>query len=148
MSLKETIESDYLSAYKSKNEQTISTLRMVRSAYKNFEINERKEATDEDIIRILKKEAKQRQDSITEFEKAGRADLVSKEKADLDIISEYLPKMISADEVEKIVDAVVADLGATSINDMGKVMAETIKRTAGAADNAQISTLVRQKLVK
>ena len=146
MSLKNTIESDYLSAYKAKDEPIISALRMVRSSIKNFEINERKDATEDDVLRILKKEAKQRQDSISEYDKAGRSDLSEKEKVDLDIISRYLPKQMPKEELEKIVAKVIAEVGATSMADMSKIMPEVIKRTAGAADNSEIAQIVRAKL--
>lgn len=146
MSLKDTIEKNYLESYKAKDENTIAALRAIRSSIKNMEINERKDATEEDVIRILKKEAKQRQDSIAEFDKAGRIDLADKEKTELEIIANYLPEEMGEDEIRKIVTETISEIGATGLADTGKVIPEVIKKTAGKADNSVIAKIVREKL--
>jgi uncharacterized protein YqeY len=148
MTLKETIEKDYLDAYKAHKELEIAVLRMVRSAYKNLEINERKIADDADVKKILKKEAKQREDAIVEFEKGGRSDLVERNQAEILVIKAYLPAEMTEDEIRTIVIKVVAETGANSMADMGKVIGLAMKETAGNADGGLVSRVVKEILSK
>jgi hypothetical protein len=147
VSLKEKILEDIKNAMKAKEADRLSAIRFLQAAVKNKEIELRPHAiTDPDILSVIKKMAKQRQDSISEFEKAGRTDLVDKEKFELTVLQEYLPKQLSADEVKKIVSDVIQSLGAKDIKQMGAVIKEVQARTAGAADGKTISELVKSQL--
>lgn len=147
MSLKETISNDMKTAMKARDADTVSALRMVNSALKNLEIEVRpKELTDDDVIGVLKKLSKQRKDSIEQFQKAGRDDLVASEQKELSVLEKYLPEQMSEAQITEIVAAVIAETGAASIKDMGKVMGAVTQRTQGAADNKLVSQIVKSKL--
>jgi uncharacterized protein YqeY len=147
MSLKTQILEDIKTTMKEKNQVKLDTLRFLQSAVKNREIELRpNEIKDEDIFNVIKKLVKQRKESIEQFEKAGRNDLADKEKTELTYLETYLPKAMDRGDVEKIIAAVIADLKASSVKDMGAVMKETIARTGGAADNKVVSEIVRAKL--
>lgn len=147
MGLKEQILDDMKNAMKSQEADKLSAIRFLQSAVKNREIELRPNAiNDQEIIGVIKKLVKQRQDSIEQFEKGGRADLAAKEKFELSVLETYLPKQLSADELGKIVGEVIAALGANSIKQMGAVIKEVQARTAGAADNRQVSELVKARL--
>lgn len=145
--LKSKIMDDVKAAMKNKEADRLSAIRFLQSAIKNKEIDLRpKEITDEDIMSVIKKSAKQRKDSIEQYEKAGRQDLVDKEKFELSVIEQYLPEQMSEEQVSGIVDEVVAALGASTMKDMGAVMKEVQAKTAGAADGKMVSQLVKAKL--
>jgi len=147
MSLRTQILDDIKTAMKQRNQLRADTLRFLQAAVKNREIELRpNEIKDEDILSVIKKLVKQRKESIEQFEKAGRNDLVEKEKSELAIYEGFLPKAMDRADVEKVVAAVIADLKATTIKDMGSVMKEITARTAGAADNKVVSEIVRSKL--
>lgn len=147
MTLREKILEDIKTAMKSKDELTLSVLRMVNASIKNREIElPAGGINDGEVITLLKKAAKQRQEAIEQFEKAGRKDLSEKEKAEAKIIEKYLPQSLSRDAIEKIVTEVISKLGANSVKQMGAVMKEVQARTAGAADNKIVSELVKSKL--
>lgn len=147
MSLKEKILEDIKTAMKNKEADRLSAVRFLQSAVKNKEIELRPHAiTDQDILGVIKKLAKQRKDSIFEFEKANRQDLVDKEKYELTVLEGYLPKQLGPEEVAKVVTEVIQALGAKDIKQMGAVIKEVQARTAGAADGKTISDLVRSKL--
>lgn len=147
MDLKAKILEDIKSAMKSKEAERLSAIRFLQAAVKNREIELRPNAiTDQDIMGVIKKMAKQRKDSIAEFEKAGRNDLADKEKFELGIMEEYLPAQMSADQVAKIVDEVIKATGATTQKQMGAVIKEVMAKTGGTADGKVISDLVRSKL--
>jgi uncharacterized protein len=147
MSLKAQILDDIKSAMKSRDTDVVSALRMVNSSIKNKEIEVRpNDLTEQDIIGVLKKLAKQRQDSIDQFRQAGRDDLVDKETKELAVIEKYLPAQMGEDEINKIVGECIAELGASSIKDMGKVMQAVTVRTQGAADNRLVSQVVKARL--
>ena len=147
MSLKAKILDDIKIAMKERNQLKMDTLRFLNSAVKNREIELRpNEIKDDDIMTVIKKLVKQRQESIEQFEKAGRNDLADKEKLELGVYQTYLPKAMERGEVEKVVLAVIADLKAQTVKDMGPVMKEVISRTSGAADNKVVSEIVRSKL--
>lgn len=147
MSLKEKILEDIKSAMKAKQADRLSAVRFLQSAVKNREIELRPNAiTDQDILGVIKKLAKQRKDSIAEYEKAGRQDLVDKEKFELGVMEEYLPAQLAAEDVARIVEDVIAAQGATSQKQMGAVIKEVMARTSGQADGKLISDLVRGKL--
>lgn len=147
MSLKQKISDDTKEAMKAKDAVKVNALRFLTSAIKNKEIEVRPNAiTEEDILSVLKKSVKQRQDSIEMYLKGGRQDLVDQEKLELSIIESYLPQQMGADQVNAIVKKVIAEVGATSIKEMGAVMKAVQAQTQGAADNKIVSELVRKAL--
>lgn len=147
MSLKQQILDDTKTAMKAKDMDRVSTLRFLTAAVKNKEIEVRpNELTDEDVLSVLRKSVKQRQDAIEQFRAAQREDLASKEQAELVIIEGYLPQQLSADVIEKIVKEAIAETGATSMKDMGGVMKVVMAKTQGAADNKVVSEIVKKSL--
>lgn len=146
---KTQLQSQLTEAMKAQDEVKKSTIRMLISAINYFEIEKGGagyEATPEDIMIVIEKQAKNRKDSIEEYKKAGRQDLVDKEQAELDILSTYLPEKMSEDEVRKIVDETITETGAASMNDMGKLMGALNGKLKGQADMGFVSQLVREKL--
>lgn len=148
MNLKNQIEADFISAYKARNDELVAVLRMLKSSIKNMEIAEKQDISDETVLRVLKKEVKQRLDSANEYEKANRLDLANKEKDEAKIIQTYLPDELSDAEVQNFVVEAVSELGATTMADMGKVIALVMKKAGGATDGAKVAGLVRDKLSK
>lgn len=147
MSMKEQILSDMKTAMKARDTDTVSALRLVNSALKNKEIEVRPEQlTDQDVISVIKKLSKQRKDSIEQFQKAGRDDLVANEQKELSVLEKYLPEQMGEEEIKKIVDACIGELGASSMKDMGKVMGAVTAKTQGAADNKLVSQIVKASL--
>lgn len=147
MSLKQKILDDTKEAMKAKDMDKVNTLRFLTSAVKNKEIEVRPNSiTDDDVVSVLKKSAKQRQDSIEQFQKAGRQDLVDKEQKELTVIETYLPKQMGADQLSAIVAEAIKEVGATSPKEMGAVMKVVIAKTQGAADNKLVSEIVKKQL--
>jgi uncharacterized protein YqeY len=147
MSLNEQIVSDLTSAMKSQDAQRTSTLRMVKAAMMNRKIEKGSDLTDDDVQKLLRSLVKQRRDSIEQYEKAGRQELVDKEAAEIAVIETYLPQAASAEEIEQAVLAAIAETGATSMKDMGKVMKAAQAALAGKnADGKQVSEIVKSKL--
>ena len=147
MGLKDQIVADVKSAMKNKEQDKLSTLRMLHSEIKNKEIAVRpNELSEDDILAVLKKLAKQRKDSIEQFGKANRQDLVDKETAELAVLEAYLPEQMGKEQIETIVAEVITAESATSMKDMSRVMKAVMAKTQGAADNKLVSELVRAKL--
>lgn len=148
MSLKEKLTEDMKAAMKAKEEgkQRLSVIRMVRGAIRQQEIDGKVELDDEGVIAVISKEVKQRRDSIEEFKKGGREDLVAQNEADVAILMEYLPQQLSEEEVRKIVQEAVAESGATSQKEMGKVMKVLMPKVKGRADGKLVNNLVREIL--
>ena len=147
MSLGEQIVSDLTTAMKAQDAQRTSTLRMVKAAMMNRKIEQGSELTDDDVQKLLRSLVKQRRDSIEQYEKAGRQELVDKEAAEIAVIETYLPQAASADEIEAAVAAAIAETGATSMKDMGKVMKAAQTALAGKnANGKQVSEAVKAKL--
>lgn len=145
--LEERIKQDYIAAMKSKDKVRSTTLSFLRAQLKNVIIEKQADQlSDSDIIPVLKKQMKQRRDSVEQFKAGGREDLAQKEQAELEVLQSYLPAEMSVDEVEKVVSAVVAELGATSMKDMGAVMKAVALKVEGRADNRVISELVKKVL--
>ena len=145
--LMERIESDLKNAMKEKNELVLGTLRMLKAAIKNKEIDkQRKPLAEEEILEVVQKQIKQHHDSIADFEKAKREDLVKKEKGELAILEQFLPKQLSEKELKTIVQNAMQSLGAKSKIDMGKVMKEVMSQVAGRADGKRVSQLVQSLL--
>lgn len=134
-------------AMKSKDQVKLSTLRFLNSQIKNKEIDLRPNAiTEEDIVSVIKKSVKQRQDSIEQYQNANRQDLADVEIAELKILETYLPQMMSEDQVKVFVLEAIKETGATDAKDMGKVMKAVMAKTKGQADNRVVSELVKQNL--
>lgn len=146
MSLKVRITDDMKSAMRAKDAARLGTIRLLLAAIKQREIDERIELDDAAVSNIVEKLIKQRKDSISQFQSAGRDDLVSIEQAELVILQAYLPEQLSAAEVEAAVVAAITESGATSARDMGKVMGLLKSRLAGRADMGQVSALIKARL--
>jgi len=141
--LTDKIDSDMKDAMRAKDAARLSTLRMLKSAIEYYKIDKKQEKlAGADVVAVIKKQIKQRQDSIDGFEKGGRADLVEKERAELAVLKSYLPEELSPAEIEGIVKAAIAELGATTKAEMGKVMKAVQAKTAGRADNRLVSQIV------
>lgn len=148
MTIKTKLDSDVKTALKSKDAAAVSALRLLINAINNEELKSRDKLDDAAIIGVLSTQAKQRRESIEAFENAGRTELAEKEKRELEIIHNYLPKQLSNEELEKLVDEAVAEAGATTPKDMGKVMKILAPKTKGCADGKTVSQLVQQKLAE
>ncbi len=145
--LSERIDNEFKQAMKDKNPVKVSTLSLLRSSFKYVMIEKKVEKIEDvDVIAVIKKQIKQRQDSIEQYEKGGRQDLADKEKAELAILKSYLPAEMSAIELEKIVADIVKQTGAQGIKDMGRVMKEASAVLAGRADNRSVSEAVKKIL--
>lgn len=147
--LKEKLREDLKKAMFAKDEVSVSTLRMLISAIGYYEIQKGGagyEATDEDIESVIAKEVKQRRDAIEQFMAGGREDLVGKETKEMAVLEQYLPAQMSEDEVRRHVDEAITKVGATSQQDMGKVMGVLMQVTKGKADGSLVSKIVREKL--
>jgi hypothetical protein len=131
---------------KEKNEVKVSTLRLLKSAIKNKEIEVGRVLLDDEVLAVISKSAKERRESIDAYEKAGRADLAEREKAELAILSKYLPEQMGEEEISKIVAEVIASLGSISQADTGRVIGTVMAKVAGRADGNLVSGLVRQRL--
>jgi uncharacterized protein YqeY len=148
VSLKERITEDMKAAMRAKDAERLGTIRMLLAACKQREVDERIVLDDAAVIGLVDKLIKQRRDSITAFEQGGRADLVAKESAEIQVLQAYLPQRLSADDTAAAVAAIVAQLGATGPGDMGKVMAAAKAQLAGKTDMASLSAAVKQALSK
>ena len=153
MSLKETIETEYKNALKSKDKIKISTYRLILSSIKDLDISNRsgpnkKETDDEDIKKLLKKMMKQRTESIDIYKKNNRSDLLEIEQNEFNILSCFLPKQLNDEDTKKICEEIISKLGANSIKDMGKVMGELKKKHADEIDFSKAGTLLKQILNK
>ncbi|KTD53437.1 Yqey-like protein [Legionella santicrucis] len=146
MTIKERLNNDIKEAMRAKEKELLATLRLITAAVKQVEVDERIEVDDERMLVILDKMSKQRKESIAQYEKANRDDLVAQEQFELDILKNYLPEPLSAAEIEKMINDAVAETGATKMADMGKVMALLKPNLQGRADMAQVSVLIKAKL--
>ena len=133
-------------AMRAKASARLSTIRLLLAAIKQREVDERIELDDAAVLGVIEKMIKQRRESIAQFEKASRNDLADAEKAELQILSAYLPAQMSDAEVQKLVESVISETGAAGAKDMGKVMAALKSRLAGKADMGKVSSLVKSKL--
>jgi uncharacterized protein YqeY len=147
MSLKVRLKEQQILAMRAKDKARLGTLRMLLAAIKQIEIDERIELDNDAVTAVVIKSVKQRKDSITQFEKAGRADLVDVEKTELAILQEFLPQPLTSDEVKALIEQAIASTGASGMQDMGKVMGVLKKDISGRADMGEVSALVRAGLV-
>ena len=153
MSLKQTIETEYKNALKSKNKTKISTYRLILSSIKDLDISNRsgpnkKETDDEDIKKLFKKMAKQRAESIDIYKKNNRSDLLEVEQNEYDVLVSFLPKQLSDEETKNICEKIISELNASSPKDMGKVMGELKKKYGDEIDLAKAGGLLKQLLTK
>jgi len=147
MSLKVRLKEQQILAMRAKDKVRLGTIRMLFAAIKQIEIDERIELDNDAVTAVVIKSVKQRKDSITQFEKAGRADLADVEKTELAILQEFLPQPLTSDEVKALIEQAIASTGASGMQDMGKVMGVLKKDISGRADMGEVSALVRAGLV-
>lgn len=147
MSLEEKIEDEFKTAMKQRDSIKVSTLRMLKADINNFKLDRSKKAlTDEEIVKIVQRQVKQHKDSIEQFEKGKRRDLVEKEKKELDILLGYVPEQLSDDELKKIVALAIQEVGAADKSAMGKVMKAAMEKVKGRADGKSVSRVVSDML--
>ena len=144
--MEEKIKEDLKQSQLAKDALKVSTLRMLLSEMKYAQIKKGDELTDEDVVSVVQREIKKRQESIEAFEKAGRSEMAENEKAETEILKTYLPPQMSEEEVSRLVDEAVVETGATSAADMGKVIGLVMKKVGQAAPGSVVSALVKQKL--
>jgi hypothetical protein len=150
--LHEQINNDLINALKSGEKERAGTLRFLISSIKNFQIEKRaqdqKHMPDVDVISVLKRQAKQRKDSISEYEKGGRADLVDKEKKELEILESYLPAELSDSRIKEIVKKKIGEIGISRKADFGKLMGAVMKEVSGNADGDKVKKIVEEEMEK
>lgn len=146
MTLKERITEDMKSAMRASDKERLSTIRMVQAAIKQREVDERIALDDAQVLAVLEKMVKQRRESIAAFEQGGRADLADKEKAEIQILVAYLPEQLTEAEVDALIQAAIAETGAASMKDMGKVMGAVKAKAAGRADMGAVSARIKAAL--
>lgn len=147
MNLKDKLTEDLKQAMRQRDEERRSTLRLVMAAIKNAEIQQRRELDEGDLQAIIAKEAKQRRDSIAEYERGGRQDLADREKAELQILLTYLPEQLSREEIAAQARQVIEDVGATSMAQMGQVMGRLMPLMKGKADGHLVNQVVKELLI-
>ena len=146
MSLKARIQDDMKAAMKAGDKARLGVIRLILAAIKQREVDERIELDDQQVLAVLDKMVKQRRDSIQQYRDAGREELAAAEEAEVAVIQEYLPEALSEAEIAAIVEQAIADTGASSMKEMGKVMGKVKPQVQGRADMGQVSALVKQKL--
>jgi len=146
MGLKERLLQDMKEAMRAKDKVRLSTIRMINSLIKNAEIDKRGELTDDEIVQLLMKYAKQRREAIEMYEKGGRQDLVEKEKAELAVVESYLPKQLSEEEIRELVKEAIEAVGASSPKDLGKVMQYVMPKVKGRAEGSLVNKIAREEL--
>lgn len=147
MSLVERLNNEMKQAMRNKEKEKLSVIRMLKASLQNEEIKVGKsELSEEEELTILSREVKQRKDSLHEFEKAGRDDLVEKTQSELEIVEAYLPEQLTEEELDKIILEAIHEVGASSKADMGKVMSSVMPKVKGKADGSFVNKLVMQKL--
>ena len=146
MSLKETLNNDIKTAMKAKDKETLAVLRMIKTAVQAAEIDKKEELNAEEELTILAREAKQRRESLAEFVKAGRDELVAKTEAEIEIVERYLPKQLSVEEVKEVIATVAEKIGATTQKEFGKLMGAVMQELKGKADGNVIKEQVKAHL--
>lgn len=146
MSLKETLNNDIKAAMKAKDKETLAVLRMIKTAVQAAEIDKKEELNAEEELTILAREAKQRRESLAEFVKAGRDELVAKTEAEIEIVERYLPKQLSVEEVKEVIARVAEKIGATTQKEFGKLMGAVMQELKGKADGNVIKEQVKAHL--
>ena len=146
MSLKEQLKEDLKTAMREKEVVKRDSIRAINTMIKQIEVDERKELNDEDVIKLIQKGIKQREESISQYKAASRNDLVEQEQAQVDVFMLYLPTQVSDIELEAGMKEIIAEVGATSMKDIGKVMGNATKKFAGVADGKRINEMVKKLL--
>ncbi len=146
MALKEKISEDMKAAMKAHEKERLAVIRMVRSAIRQMEIDGKKELDDEGVIAVISKEVKMRKDSLEEFQKGGREDLVAKTQAEIDVLLPYLPEQLSEEEITVLVKEAMEQTGASAPKDMGKVMGVLMPKVKGRADGKLVNGIVKSML--
>jgi uncharacterized protein YqeY len=146
VSLKERVTEDMKSAMRSGDKERLATIRLILAAIKQKEVDERIALDDAQVLGVIEKMVKQRKESVVQFEAGGRADLVAKENAELAVLTGYQPTQLSTEEVDELIAQAIAATGATSMKDMGKVVAQVKTAAAGRADMGAVSARVKAKL--
>ncbi|MDH3527499.1 MAG: GatB/YqeY domain-containing protein [Gammaproteobacteria bacterium] len=146
MPLKDRIQQDMKDSMRGGNKSRLAVIRLILAAIQQKEVDERIELDDTQITAVLDKMTKQRRESISQFEKAGRNDLVDQETAELQIIQEFLPEQLGEAEINALIEAAMAQTGASSIKDMGKVMGQLKPKLQGRADMGAVSALIKARL--
>lgn len=146
MALKNQIQDDVKTALRAGDKPRVTTLRMLLAAIKQYEVDERTEATDADTLRIVEKQVKQRREAAEQFNQASRPELAERELAEAELLRGYLPEPLDAAALEELIGAVIAETGASSARDMGQVMSALRGRVQGRADMGQVSQLVKARL--
>lgn len=144
--IKSKLEDDLKQAMRERDVLRRDVIRYIRSEIRNQEIRLQRDLEDADAVQVLSRQAQQRRDSIEAFEKANRQDLVDKERAELDVIAEYLPQQMSEAEIDELASATIAEVGASGPRDMGKVMSAIMPQVRGRAEGKTVSALVSAKL--
>lgn len=147
MTVLETINADYIREVKAKNEAAVSTLRIIRAAIKNAEIDKGGQLDDEEVMEVVGREAKKMRDAVETYREAGRDEMVAKAEAEIELMQGYLPKPLGESELKEIVTRKISEIGASTPKDMGRVMAEVMKEAKGKADGSVVSALVKDALV-
>ena len=146
MTIRERLEADIVAAMRSRNQQRLDALRYLKSAVNRVEIDQRTSLDDAGVIDVVVRQVKDRRDSIRMFEQGNRADLVAKEAADLAILEEYMPPQLDEAELTRLVQQVISEVGAATMQDKGKVMGRLMPQVQGKADGALVNTLVSRLL--
>ena len=147
MSLKQKLQEDMKTALRNHDTATLSTIRMALAAIKQIEVDERIEVDDSRLIAVITKMVKQRKESVRMFNEGGRQDLAKKEQAEIDLLQQYLPKMLSSEEIEAEIQAAITATGASQPSDMGKVMGVLKNKLSGKSDMSEVSKKIKQLLV-
>jgi uncharacterized protein YqeY len=146
MGLKEQLKDDLKTAMREKNVVKRDSIRAINTMIKQIEVDERKELNDEDVIKLIQKGIKQREEAVIQYKDASRDDLVQKEQEQIDVFKEYLPKQLSDEELEAGMKELIEEVGATSMKDVGKVMGQATKKFAGVADGKRINEMTKKLL--
>ena len=147
MNTQERINIDYIREVKAKNTAIVSTLRMVRAAIQNAEIDKREPLDEEEVIDVIGKEAKKMRDAVETYRTANRQEMVDQAEAEIELLQSYLPRPLDEATLKELVKTKVAELGASTPKDMGRVMAEVMKEAKGKADGSKVSALVKEALI-
>ena len=146
MTLLEQLNKDMIEALKNKDSFTLGVIRMAKGAIQLESINKKKDLTDEDVVSVISKQIKMRNDSIAEFTKANRMELVEQNQKEIEVLSKYMPEQLSLDEVNKIIEEAFAKINPTSNKDMGLIMKEVSPKLKGKADMGQVNAIIKEKL--
>lgn len=148
MTLLEQLSKDMIEAMKNKDSFTLGVIRMAKGAIQLESINKKKELTDEDIVSVISKQIKMRKDSINEFAKANREDLVEQNKLEIEILNKYMPEQLSDEKINDIIEEAFAKINPTSNKDMGLIMKEVSPKLKGKADMSKVNAIIKEKLAK